>query len=238
MAFLRDYQYPLQLDSYKKRIDVLMKFSAESPENEREAQSDVFGLQNSFKAVTGYLGGLKDKELMAGKAADEKSLQQFVSSDPKRKQEFGDPWAQISQAVDVQKQTYKQLLYLDLMGGFRGDLARYARLIVRSADQRQKPNNQRFRQYTDSQLPTLETQLFSTAPIYKNLDQVLLAESLGEMRDELGADNPDVHEGAGRQDSRTTAPRNSSKARSWMTLPCASSSMKAAKLRSTPAPIP
>ncbi len=192
LAFLRDYQYPLQLDSYKKRIDVLMKFSAESPENEREAQSDVFGLQNSFKAVTGYLGGLKDKELMAGKAADEKSLQQFVSSDPKRKQEFGDPWAQISQAVDVQKQTYKQLLYIDLMGGFRGDLARYARLIVRSADQQQKPNNQRFRQYTDSQLPTLETQLFSTAPIYKNLDQVLLAESLGEMRDELGADNPDV----------------------------------------------
>jgi hypothetical protein len=192
LGFLRDYQYPLQLDSYKKRIDVLMKFSAQSAENEREAQSDMFGLQNAFKAVTGYEGGLKDKELMAGKAADEKSLQQFVSSDPKRKQEFGDPWAQISKAVDVQKETLKPLLYLDLMGGFRGDLARYARLIVRSADQRQKPNNQRFRQYTDSQLPTLQTQLFSTAPIYKNLEQVLLAESLGEMRDELGADNPDV----------------------------------------------
>ena len=26
------------------------------PENEREAQSDMFGLQNSFKAVTGYRG--------------------------------------------------------------------------------------------------------------------------------------------------------------------------------------
>ncbi len=146
----------------------------------------MFGLQNSQKAVTGYLGGLKDKDLMAGKAADEKSLQQFVNSDPTRKQEFGDPWSQISKAVDVQKQIYKPLLYLDAMGGFRGDLARYARYIVRAADQKQKPNNQRIRQYQDSQLPTLETQLFSTAPIYKNLEQVLLAESLGEMRDVLG----------------------------------------------------
>jgi hypothetical protein len=192
MGFLRDYQYPLQLDSYKRRIAVLQKFSSEAPENEREAQSDMFGLQNSQKAVTGYLDGLKDKELMAGKASDEKSLQKFVSSDPKRKQDFGDPWAQISKAVDVQKQIYKPLLYLDAMGGFRGDLARYARMIVRAGDQRQKPNNQRIRQFSDSQLPTLETQLFSTAPIYKNLEQVLLAESLGEMRDVLGADNPDV----------------------------------------------
>ncbi len=192
MGFLRDYQYPLQLQSYKRRIEVLQKFSAESPENEREAQSDVFGLQNSQKAVTGYLGGLTDKDLMAGKAADEKSLQQFVNADSTRKQEFGDPWSQISKAVDVQKQIYKQLLYLDAMGGFRGDLARYARYIVRAADQKQKPNNERIRQYSDSQLPTLETQLFSTAPIYKNLDQVLLAESLAEMRDVLGADNSDV----------------------------------------------
>jgi hypothetical protein len=192
LGFLRDYQYPLQLQSYKRRIDVLQKFSAQSPENEREAQSDMFGLQNSQKAVTGYLGGLTDKDLMAGKAADEKSLQQFVNADPTRKQEFGDPWSQISKAVDVQKQIYKPLLYLDAMGGFRGDMARYARIIVRAADQTQKPNNERFRQYTDSQLPTLETQLFSTAPVYKNLEQVLLAESLGEMRDVLGADNPDV----------------------------------------------
>ena len=82
LGFLRDYQFPLQLNSYTRRVDVLQKFSAESPENAREAQSDVFGLQNSFKAVTGYLGGLKDTELMAKKAADEKSLQEFVNSDP------------------------------------------------------------------------------------------------------------------------------------------------------------
>ncbi len=67
LAFLRDNQFPLQLKSLSRRVDVLQKFSAQSAENEREAQSDVFGLQNSFKAVTGYEGGLKDKDVMASK---------------------------------------------------------------------------------------------------------------------------------------------------------------------------
>ncbi|MGO9565575.1 MAG: S46 family peptidase, partial [Candidatus Korobacteraceae bacterium] len=143
LGFLRDYQYPLQLKSISRRVDVLQKFSAQSAENDREAQSDVFGLQNSFKAVTGYEDGLKDKDVMATKATDEKSLQEFVESNPQRKQEFGDPWAQIAKAVDVQKQIYKQLLYIDSLGGFRGDLARYARLIVRAAYEKQMPSNQR-----------------------------------------------------------------------------------------------
>jgi hypothetical protein len=192
LAFLRDHQFPLQLKSLSRRVDVLQKFSAQSAENDREAQSDVFGLQNSFKAVTGYEDGLKDKDVMATKAADERSLQEFVESNPQRKQEFGDPWAQIAKAVDVQKQIYKQLLYLDGMGGFRGDLAGYARLIVRAAYEKQMPSDQRMHNYQDSQLPTLEQRLFSTAPIYKSLEQVLLSESLAEMRDELGAENADV----------------------------------------------
>jgi hypothetical protein len=192
LGFLRDYQYPMQLDSYKRRIDMLQKFSAASEENAREAESDFFGLQNSFKAVTGYEGGLRDKDLMTKKAADEKALRGFVNSDPKLKAEFGDPWAEIAKAVEIQKQIYKPLSYLDSMGGFRGDLARFARDIVRAAEERQKPSNQRIRGFQDSALPTLEQRLFSTAPIYKSLDEALLGESLGEMRDVLGAESADV----------------------------------------------
>ena len=59
LGFLRDYQYPMQLNSYTRRIAMLEKFSAASEENAREAESDFFGLQNSFKAVTGYQGGLQ-----------------------------------------------------------------------------------------------------------------------------------------------------------------------------------
>ena len=91
--------------------------------------------------------------------------------------------------MGVQKQMFMPFIYLDALGGFRGELARYARTIVRAADEKQKPSNQRIRGYQDSALPTLEQRLFSTAPVYKSLEQLQLAESLTEMQDVLGADN-------------------------------------------------
>ncbi len=69
-------------------------------------------------------------------------------------------------------------IYIDNLAGFRGDLARYARTIVRATAEKQKPNNQRIRGYQDSALPSLEQRLFSTAPVYKSLEQIMLAESL------------------------------------------------------------
>ena len=71
------------------------------------------------------------------------------------------------------------------MAGFRGSLADYSRKIVRSAEQKEKSSNERIRGYQDSALPTLEQELFSTAPVYKGLEKVLLAESLAEMQDVL-----------------------------------------------------
>ena len=192
LGYLRDYEYPLRLNSFTRRVEVLQKFGAESEENAREAESDLFGIQNSFKAITGYEAALKDQDLMAKKAADQKELQQFVNSSAANKQQYGDPWAAIAKGATVEEQIYKPLWYLDNLYGFRGDLARYARDLVRAANEKRKPSNQRIRGFQDSQLPTLETRLFSTAPIYKGLEQVELAESLGEMRDVLGADNPDV----------------------------------------------
>ncbi len=81
------------------------------------------------------------------------------------------------------------LTYVDNLAGFRGELARYARTIVRAAAEKQKPSNQRIRGYQDSALPTLEQRLFSSAPVYKALDQVELAESPAEMQEALGANN-------------------------------------------------
>jgi hypothetical protein len=192
LEFLKDQQYPLTLASLKRRVEVLQKFAGQSEENAREAEHDLFGWQNAYKAFNGYNSGLHDRELMDKKAAEEKNLRQYVDSDSKRKQEFGDPWAEISKAVVVQKQIYKPLNYLENMGGFRGTLATYGRTIVRVAEEKQKPSNARIRGYQDSALPSLEQRLFSTAPVYKSLEQVELAESLAEMMDVLGADNEAV----------------------------------------------
>ena len=125
---------------------------------------------------------------MAKKAADENAMRQAVASDPKKKAEFGDPWSEIGKAMDVQKQIYLPLTYLERRGGFRGDLAGIARVLVRAAEEKTKPNGDRLREYRDSALPSLEQDLFSSAPIYKSLETPLLADSLAEMKEKMPGD--------------------------------------------------
>ncbi len=192
LAFLRDYQYPMVMSSLANRVAMFEKYAAQSEQNARESESDLFGTQNSVKAYNGYDSGLNDKSLMDKKAAEEKSLHNYLNSNAKLKQEYGDPWAEISKAVDVEKQIYKPYSYLEELGGFRGSLAGYARTLVRVTAEKEKPNGDRLRGYQDSALPSLEQRLFSTAPAYKSLQQAQLAQSLAEMQQVLGADNDAV----------------------------------------------
>ena len=191
LDFLRDVQYPAALKLFARRIALLQDFSKQSEENARIAKEDIFGLQNSQKAITGYESGLVDKAIMDKKAADESALRASFKADPKNAG-ASDPWEEIAQAIKVQQAIYPNLTYLERLRGFSGRLAQIARVLVRAAEEKPKPNQDRMREFRDSALPSLEQQLFSTAPIYKNLDSVLLADSLAEMQDALGKENPDV----------------------------------------------
>ena len=103
-----------------------------------------------------------------------------------------DPWDEIAQAMKLQQSIYPSLTYLERLRGFAGHLALTARSLVRVAAEKPKPNQERMREFRDSNLPSFEQLLFSTEPIYKNLDIALLTDSLSEMQDALGKDNPDV----------------------------------------------
>jgi len=190
LNYLRDVDYPSRLETYKRRIAMLENFSAQSAENARIAKEEIFGNQNSFKAITGYLEGLEDKKIMEAKQSEEDRLHAAFKANPNAGAE--DPWTEISAAMDIQRKIYLPLTYLERLRGFNADLAQYARILVRSAAEKPKPNNQRLREYRDSALPSLEQQLFSTAPVYKSLDTVTLADSLAQMRDALGPDSQAV----------------------------------------------
>ena len=191
LEFLRDLDYPSRLESYKRRIALLLNFGAQSEENARIAKEELFSYQNSFKAITGYLLPIESKEVMAGKQAEEEKLQATFKASPKNK-DTADPWAEIANSMKVQREMYVPLNYLERLRGFNSELAYFARWIVRATEEKTKPSADRLREYRDSALPSLEQNLFSTAPIYKSLDRVTFADSLAQMRDALGADNPAV----------------------------------------------
>jgi hypothetical protein len=191
LQFLRDFQYPANLKLFARRIALLQDFSKQSEENARIAKEDIFGLQNSQKAITGYQSGLLDKAIMGTKAADEEKLHTAFKADPKNAG-AADPWEEIAQAMKTQQEIYPNLSYLERLRGFASRLPQIARVLVRAAAEKPKPNPDRLREFRDSALPSLEQALFSTEPVYKNLDTVLLADSLAEMQDALGKDNANV----------------------------------------------
>jgi hypothetical protein len=191
MEFTRDVGYPWSLSTLKRRIALLQDFGKQSEENARIAKEDLFSLQNSQKAIAGYDSGLVDKSIMDAKSADEAKLRASYKADTKTGG-TPDPWDEIAQAMKLQRDIYPQLTYLERLRGFASGLPQTARILVRAAEERPKPNADRLREFRDSARPSLEQQLFSTAPVYKSLDTVLLADSLAEMQDTLGKGDPAV----------------------------------------------
>jgi hypothetical protein len=190
LEFLRDLQYPSVLNILERRIAVLKNFSEESAENARVAKEDLFGLQNSLKAINGYQSGLLDKTIMDQKSEEETKLRTGFKSDPKNAG-AANPWDEIAQAIKVQRSIYSDLTYLERLRAFPR-LPMIARTLVRAAAEKPLANQDRLREFRDSALPSLELQLFSTEPVYKNLEIVNLTESLAEMEQALGKDNADV----------------------------------------------
>ncbi len=189
LDFLRNVDYPSRLATYKRRIAMLQKFSAESAENARIAQEDIFGLQNSQKAINGEYEGLKDKAAMAKlNMAEQEREKAYMEKHP----DAPNPWEAIANAMKINQEIYNRLTYVERIRGFPSDLAYYARVLVRAAEEKPKPNGERLREYRDSALPSLEQQLFSTAPIYKNLETATLRLSLEMIKEALGPDDSAV----------------------------------------------
>jgi len=192
LEFMRDVSYPFNLKMFRSRLDALKAFAVQSPDNARIAQEDICGLENSYKAINGEEQGLKDSKLMSKKEADEKKLRDGVNADPKKKTEYGAAWDNIAGAMKLNREIFVPVAYIERRAGFAGTLTNIGRILVRGAGERKLPNADRLREFRDSALPSLEQQLFSTAPIYKSLEALLLATSLKDMQQGLGNDNPVV----------------------------------------------
>ena len=73
---------------------------------------------------------------------------------------------------------------------FSGDLFKYARLLLRAADERVKPNGERIPTFRDSARESLELELFSNEPIHDDYDILRLTDSLSDFTAAFGADSP------------------------------------------------
>ena len=158
MEYLRDVTYPAQLAQLKRTIEIYHTLSARSPALKRQYENALFGSENSFKAITGYLSGLTNEEIMTVKRAFEKDFRARIAKDAKLQSQFGTTWAAIERAQDSLKAIAKLQRYYPFSGT---QATNVASLIVRMPAQAALADSLRLPAWRGNSMNQIRTQLLS-----------------------------------------------------------------------------
>jgi hypothetical protein len=188
----RDTGLPRGLFRLSELRGQLTEFSAQGPEQARIATGELFGVENSLKAMKGRFEALVDPALIAAKAKAENELRAKVDADPALKAEAGGAWTTIRKALEAWHPKSQRYSYLEGRQGFASELFRYALRLVRAPEEKAKPDAKRLPEYTDANFPALRQSLLADEPIYPELEKLTLTFSLTKLREALGPDDPFV----------------------------------------------
>src|SRR5438309_9257188 len=171
LADTRDRFLPYLLRMFNRREVLLLAYGGRSFENARRARDDLFGDQNNRKRYDGYLAALLDPEIWSSLQACEQKLRGAIARDPKLRSTAG-AYDRIKNAQAEIAKNAPLYNYLEQERpstiGYRGpralsgDLFKYARLLARAIDERDKPHGERIPQFRDSARESLVLELLST----------------------------------------------------------------------------
>jgi len=176
----------------------ITQYQARGAEQERQSNDLLFGLENGLKVYKGRHEALADKAFFGQLAADEAELRARVQKDPALASRYVGVWDAIADIVR-KDQGYRNE-YSSLERGIReSKLFPIARGLLRHGDEMGKPNGERLREFGDSRLPQMKSEILVNEPIYDELEISTLTWELTRMRAELGADHPVIRKVFGKR---------------------------------------
>jgi Peptidase S46 len=186
LEFDRDVSLPISLLRASELRGRYIQFGKNNIGDERITLAPLNILQNGIKVRRKELDALNDDALLQGKSAAEQALRAVAGlSGP-------DPWQEIATASSRERVLYLPYSFIENAAGFSSALFRNARVLLRAADERLKPNKDRLREFTDAELPRMQQDLYAQVPVYPEFEQMTLSFSLERMREWLGPDHPVV----------------------------------------------
>jgi hypothetical protein len=183
---LRDVMLPQWLLRASELRGRYIEYGKSSPEAHRIVENPLLYLENSLKVRRKLLDALLDERLLQKKRQEESELRVKARAGGMT----SDPWERIAKAEQTDRELSLPYIFIEAGAGFNSKLFSYARLILRGATERQKPNADRLREYRETALPRLEQQLKAPVPVYPELENLTLSFSLERMREWLGPDAP------------------------------------------------
>lgn len=198
LEYLRDHSYPRQLAMFKRNRDALVEYSKLGTEQARQAKAEIFGIENSIKAISGYLGGLLDKQLMDQKRAEEAFLKASVfgkasfydqtiaaAGDTALAGKVANSWTVVEGTRKKLAARLPELMYSQISG----QLAAYARTYVTYAKEMEKEDGKRAAAFREANAKNTMQQLFVPLTIYKDMEEAVLRNTLKLAYEKLGANN-------------------------------------------------
>jgi hypothetical protein len=187
MEFLRDVQYPAQLSSYERNLAVLRELAQQDEATRRAVENDIFSLENSKKAVTGYLSGLQDSTIMAKKRAFERDFRRRIAADPKLKVRYGTSWDAIATSQTQLAALAKQQRWYSFGGS---PLLNAAGGIVRIPEQEKLPDSLRLPQYRGQGIENIKNSILGDVSSQPEQDKQMIQAWLTQASKDLPKNDP------------------------------------------------
>jgi len=182
LEFLRDVSYPAALAQLANRVRVDQQIGTA-----RDLRNELFGLQNSYKAIDGYQAGLLDPRMMAHKRQWEHDFRAKVNANPQWKRLYGSAWDTAAVVWRTRGRIALRQRYYGF-GAYGTTLLQEAGLIVRYAAEMAKPDTARQMIFQDRMKRRLDATL--AAPVDTLVEIPMLAAYFGQMAKELPASDP------------------------------------------------
>jgi hypothetical protein len=202
LDFSREVLNPTQMAVDMAQRDALARYGATSAEALRRASAARRDIENSMKRLVGQQNGLENEQLVTAKMIEEGKLRKAVAENPLWQRAYGHAWDQIAAAYKV----YEPYATRDAFSNLApSQLAGFALTLVRYVEESKKPNAERLDEFRDTRLASLKATLFSTAPIYSDMEEALLGSWLAEGQKALGNADPFVRAALGGQAASVVA---------------------------------
>ncbi len=196
---IRDVVLPLDQLIASELRGRLIRYSEEGEDQAFIAMDPLSGVENTYKRGRGRMAALIDPAFMDQLAGQETVFRRGVAENEALSAEVGDPWAVLAQVQPIARELYAPMALLEggtgmgttaVAGG--SSLFSWARAIVRGAQERAKPSDQRLPEFADSRLSGVQSGLFAARPTYPELEQIRLEWWLSKTREWLTVDSPYV----------------------------------------------
>jgi len=204
---LRDVVLPLDQLIDSELRGRLLSFADVSEENAFIAADPLYGLENTYKRGRGRMAALIDPNFMAGRGRAEAEFRdRWIEAQGGTVPDY-DPWGALNVVQPIQRELYPSYSLLEARAGGGSLLFSYARTLVRAAQERAKPSEQRLAEFADSRLSATRNALLAERPVYPSLEQVRLEWWLSKTREWLTVDNENVRALLGRDSPEALSAR-------------------------------